>query len=152
MANVLDVKLVSGNFASFPINPELLYVDSLEYVQNPYIVSLKAGIAVKFGAEGYITPADKGGTITGFLVTDAANNINQNMATSANGQIAVLIGSANQFITEQVKDDNVVVGDLLYVGDGGVLTKVKEGDAIAVALALSSNSATSKSLLVQSLV
>ena len=113
MDGVLDIKLTSGSIASFPVKPDVRMLGELDYIQDSYIASLKAGVAVKINAEGYIDVCGKGEAPLGYLATDASGKHNQNISTYANGLIGVLVGSGNQFVTDSVIEDSVTAGSLL---------------------------------------
>lgn len=150
----LDVKVIAGALVSFPIDLNKTLLQGNDFVQDAYIQSLKPGVVVKMAPEGYIKPAgaDAGDVPLGVLVNSADGYANQNVNAQATGLLTALVGSGNQFVTDNVKDNNIAVGDKLYVGTDGVLTKTAGTLTTAVAVALSANSAADKSVLCQQLV
>lgn len=150
----IDVQVIAGAIDSLPIDFSKVGLQGNDFVTDTYIQSLKPGIAVCMDAQGYIKPASdtEGCIVLGFLVNDAAGYANQNVNARANGLAAVLCGGGNKFVTDNVIETDIKAGDALYVGTGGVLSKTKTTNVGAVAVALNSNSATSKSVVVKTLV
>lgn len=146
----LEIRYQSGTIAGYPIDSSKLALAQNDYIQDTYVKSMKPGVAVTFGAEGYIKPAGKADDIIiGYLVNDIAGYANQNISTIASGYASVLIGGANVFITDNVADADITAGTKLFVNADGLLTKTEGDRKGAVAIALSANSASNKALLVQ---
>lgn len=149
----IDIKLVAGAIANFPIDFSKTTLQGNDFITDSYIMSLQPGIVVGMDAKGYIVPV-KDATIQplGFLVNDAGGYVNQNVNARANGLGAVLVGSGNQFVTDNTDADNIKAGNLLYADANGKLTATKGTATTPVAVALTSNSASNKSLLVSTLI
>lgn len=157
----LMVKMIAGAIVSLPIDFSKTALEGNDFIQDPYIESLKPGVVVGMSSDGYIKPAGTQDIVPlGFLVNDAAGYANQNVNARANGLIAVLTGNGNQFVTDGVVESNVTPGAKLFANDEGLLTTTQvtygSGDtavnASPVAISLSANSATNKEILVQSLI
>lgn len=150
----IDVKLLAGSIASLPIDSTKAVLQGNDFIQDTYIASLKPGVVVTMDEKGFIKPAgaeaDK--CVLGFLVNDAAGYYNQNMNANSSHLAAVLVGGGNQFVTDNIKETDIKPGAFLYVGADGILTKTKGTLTTAVAVALTANSATSKAVLVQTLI
>lgn len=149
----LDVKMIAGAIVSLPIDITKTALEGNEFIQDTYIQSLKPGVVVGMSSDGYIKPAGTADIVPlGFLVNDAAGYANQNVNARANGLVAVLTGNGNQFVTDNVANTDITPGAKLYADSKGVLTTTEGTDAVAVAVSLSQNSATNKSILVQALI
>lgn len=150
----LDVKVIAGAIASMPIDLEKTGLTGNDFIQDSYIASLKPGVVVCMDPKGYIRPVKTADDVPlGILVNSADGYANQNVNAQASGLIATLVGGGNQFVTDNVKDNDITVGAKLYAGADGVLTKTSlGGNSPAVAVALSANSATNKAILAQQLV
>lgn len=149
----LDIQ-AGGVRDSLPIDYTKCALQGNDFVTDTYIASLKPGVAVIMDAAGYIKPAGGAATdvVIGFLVNDVAGYVNQNVNARANGLVAVVSGNGTRFATDNVKDTDIKAGDLLYAGTGGVLTKTKGTLETPLAVALNANSATSKTVVVKTLV
>lgn len=150
----IDVKLIAGAIANLPIDYSKVTLEGNDFIVDTYIQSLKPGIVVYMDEAGYIKPAGTAATEipVGFLVNDAGGYANQNVNARATGLSAVLVGAGNQFVTDNVTETTIKAGTVLYAGTGGVLTSTKGTLETPVAVALSANSTTNKSVLVQTLI
>lgn len=150
----LDVKLIAGAIASMPIDLSKTKLIGNDFVQDTYIQSLKPGTVVYMKAEGFITPvtdATQAAQVPlGILVNSADGYANQNVNAQSTGLIAVLVGSGNQFVTDNVEQADITVGAKLYANAQGQLSKTEKGSPVAVAL--SANSASNKAILAQQLI
>lgn len=148
----LDVKLIAGAIASMPIDLTKTQLVGNAFIQDTYIQSLQPGVVVYMDAAGFIKPVTDASTQTplGILVNSADGYANQNVNAQSSGLIAVLVGGGNQFVTDNVTDNDIAVGAKLYAGSDGKLTKTEKGAAVAIAL--SANSATNKAILAQQLI
>lgn len=152
----LGIKTLSGAIISAPVPADKLVLDPQSFIQDADIVKLTAGKVVKLDATAkgvkLCDGADADETPIGFLVNDMAGYYMQNMQDLASGQTAVLVGNGNMFVTDNVKEDSIAVGDVLYVTTDGVMTKTKGTNTTKIGISYSANSSTNKYILVQSLI
>ena len=154
--NRLDIKLESGAISNLPLPNSIYGKSENDFIADSFVVSMKAGVVVSLDTTTKgIRPAGKANDVAiGFLVNDLAGFANQSINGLVAGSAAVLVGSGNQFVTDNVVDSDITAGAPLYVADDtGLLTKT-QGTNITnpVAVAISGNSATNKAILVHTLI
>jgi len=120
---------------------------------NETVLSLKGGRLATIGADGYVTLATDG-NVLGVIVNDASGVPLFNKPALGSGKVPLMFGGG-LIETEQVVEATIVAGDKLYCGANGVWTKVDpttDGSGTVYGVAVSSNSATDKTLKIQSKV
>lgn len=152
----LGIRTLSGAILSAPLPAEKMKLDPQAFIQDADIAKFKPGKVVKLDStdkgiklcDG--TSADE--TPIGFLVNDVAGYYMQNMQDYASGVTAVLAGNGNVFVTDNIKEDSVEIGDVLYVTTDGQLTKTKGTNETKIGISYTKNSSTNKFIVVQSLI
>ena len=155
----LDIHMVAGFLGSLPIDISKQQLPREQYMADPYIQSLDQGVFVMMGSNGFVVPwTDTNGSLStqplGVIITPAYGFSNQNLVSEQAGLISVAVGSGNQWVTDNVVDDDIVAGQFLYIQTGtGILTNKKPSTNPTIGgVALSSNSASNKAVMVQQMV
>lgn len=134
--------------SDFDVPADKLALELSAFRQDADILALKGGRVVKLGADGVELAASGDEQFAGFLVNDVAGNDYENVPAYASGKAPVMLGGG-LVETDQVIEDDIASGELLYIGADGQLTNTDPGSATPFGLARSSNSATDKTLKVQ---
>jgi len=151
MLNVL-YKNGSMDGNTFELDPTI-YVgkDPMVSALDPKVVELQGGRMATMGADGFVK-LGANGDVLGLVVNDASGVPLFNKPAMASGKVTLMFGGG-LIETEQVIDEDVVAGDKLYCGDNGMWTKVdptEDSSGVVYGVAVSSNSATDKTLKIQS--
>jgi len=142
---------IDGN--TFELDPDIyLGQDALEASDNEEVQALVAGRLATIGTDGYVELAD--GNPLGVIVNDAEGRDLYNKPALASGKVPVMFGGG-LVETDQVVEDNIAIGDKLYCGTGdnkGLWTKTASDGAEVIGVAVSANSASDKTVKIQSRV
>lgn len=154
---------IDGN--TFELDPALYEgLDPMESALGDLVMSLVGGKLATIGADGFVALAVAEGNINGVIVNDASGVPLFNKPAMASGKVPLMFGGG-LIITDQVVEDNIVAGAKLYCGSGvsaGLWTSAQTDVSVAqdgsdmvgdvIGIAMSSNSATDKTLKIQSKV
>lgn len=141
MSKSIEVLQIGGWIDTLAINPDILDADKAK---------LKAGVGVAIDNNGFVTVCTDNSSsyLQGFLVNDATWESCVNVATDAlEGSLAVIAGGG-LFATDNVVEDDIRPGDLLYLDADGVITKAS-GNGEAFGVAKTGNNTTDKTIVVR---
>lgn len=146
---MLNIKYIFGVIdGTLELNPTLLTDDVVTFQQNGTIQSLKAGVLVTVGNDGYVRLAVDGDLHAGFLVNDAAGYSFENVPALASGRVSAMFGGG-VVDTDQVIENDIKPGNKLWIGANGKLTKVDPSTGDHVAIARTANSPDDLTVTVQ---
>lgn len=143
---------IDGN--TFELDPAIYEgQDPMVAALNETVMSLQGGRLATMGADGYVTLGSND-NVMGVIVNDAAGVPLFDKPALGSGKVPLMFGGG-LIETDQVIEANIVPQDKLYCGANGQWTKVDptgDGTGIVYGVAVSSNSATNKTLKIQSRV
>ena len=146
---MLKIIYTYGGTDSLDLNQSNLTGDATVDRNSDYVRGLVAGRLVQLDADGKVELADGSKFVEGFIINDASGYEFENIPALASGKVPVITGGG-VVVTDQVEEDDIVIGDALYVKAGGLLTKTKPSEtSVVFAYARTSNSASDKSLTVR---
>lgn len=145
------INVYGGTDSTIKLNQTNLTGNVAEDRNSDYVRSLVAGRLVSLDANGFVKLANGADFVEGFIINDASGYEFENVPALASGIVTVITGGG-VVITDQVIDDNIVVGDKLYVSNG-MITKVDptgdDANGTVIGYARTANSANDKSLTVR---
>jgi len=143
---------IDGN--TFELDPTIYEgQDPMVAALDETVMSLQGGRLATMGTDGFVALGSND-NVMGIIVNDASGVPLFNKPALGSGKVPLMFGGG-LIETEQVIEESIVAGDKLYCGANGMWTKVDPtGDATGVVygVAVSSNSATNKTLKIQSRV
>jgi len=143
---------IDGN--TFELDPAIYEaLDPMVSALDPKVVELQAGRMATIGTDGFVALASDG-DVLGLIVNDASGVPLFNKPAMASGKVPLMFGGG-LIETAQVIDEDIVASDKLYCGAKGMWTKVDpsgDGSGTVYGVAMSANSATDKTVKIQSKV
>ena len=144
---------IDGN--TFELKPSLYEgLDPMVAALDETVMSLQSGRLVTIGKNGCVELAEDGSAL-GVIVNDASGTPLFNKPALASGKISAMFGGG-LIETDQVVEETVKPKDKLYCGTGenkGKWTKTApSATSEVIGTAMSSNSATDKTVKIQSRV
>jgi len=143
---------IDGN--TFCLNPSIYEgKDPMVAALDETVMSLQGGRLATIGADGFVTLA-KDGNVLGVIVNDASGVPLFNKPALGSGKVPLMFGGG-LIETDQVIEEDITAGTKLYCGANGMWTKVDptdDGTGTVYGVSVSANSATNKTLKIQSKV
>jgi hypothetical protein len=142
------IKIIySGGYqdARMPIRHDLLALTPNEFRRNTDVLALKRGAWVTMDSEGFVTLPKAGSPVIGMLIDDTSGHDFDNLPAYASGFVACNIGSA-LIETDVVEEDDLKAGELLFVNNFGVLTRVGGSNATPLGIVKEGNTPTDKTI------
>lgn len=141
---------IQQKFGAIDGSPNLpaakLALDLSAFRIDSVILALKGGTLAYIDTNGEVaTAADAQADQAGFIVNDAAGNDFENVPAYASGKCPIVFGGGI-FETDQVVDDDVAIGDALYIGAGGQVTSTDPGSGTVIGYSRTANSASDKTI------